>query len=145
MASISRDPGGRRRILFVAPDKKRKSIRLGKVSQRAAEAVKVKVEDLVASAITGHAPSDETARWVAGLEDALAEKLSRAGLIPKRGTANLDSFIRAYIEARKADLKPRTLMKLHTTHQAMVKFFGASRNLRDITPGGDCKCCGKGW
>ena len=35
----------------------------------------------------------------------------------------------------KPDLKPRTLMKLRTTHQAMVGFYGAVRNLREITPG----------
>ena len=31
MASISKDAGGKRRILFVASDGKRKTIRLGKV------------------------------------------------------------------------------------------------------------------
>ena len=53
MASISKDPGGRKRILFVAPDKKRKTIRLGKVPGRAAEAIKVKVEALLASKVSG--------------------------------------------------------------------------------------------
>lgn len=43
MASISNDPNGRRRILFINPTKDRKTIRLGKVSLRQAEAVKVKV------------------------------------------------------------------------------------------------------
>lgn len=37
MASISRDPGGYRRVLFVAADGTRKTIRLGKVSQRLAD------------------------------------------------------------------------------------------------------------
>ena len=32
MASIGTDPGGLRRILFVAPDGERKTIRLGKMS-----------------------------------------------------------------------------------------------------------------
>ena len=52
MASIVRDPNGRKRILFVAPDEKRKTIRLGKVSQRAAEAIKAKVEHLVAAKVS---------------------------------------------------------------------------------------------
>ncbi len=39
MASIGREPGGLR-ILFVAPDGKRKTLRLGKVSRR--QAVKAK-------------------------------------------------------------------------------------------------------
>ena len=46
MASIANDPGGRRRILFVNPAGQRKAIRLGKVSKRAAEAVKLHVERL---------------------------------------------------------------------------------------------------
>ncbi len=44
MASIAREKNGNRRILFVAPDGKRPTIRLGKVSLRAAEAVKFRVE-----------------------------------------------------------------------------------------------------
>ena len=47
MASIARDKNGRRRILFVAPDGKRPTIRLGKVSQRTAEAIKYRVEQLL--------------------------------------------------------------------------------------------------
>jgi integrase len=105
------------------------------VPQKAAEKVRHKVESLLAAKITGDAMDADTARWVADLPDELADKLAAAGLVPRRGTATLDSFIRAYVESRKADLKPRTLMKLRTTHRAMVGFFGAARNLRDITPG----------
>jgi hypothetical protein len=45
MASIARDKNGSRRILFVAQDGKRPTIRLGKVSQRSAEALKRRVEE----------------------------------------------------------------------------------------------------
>ena len=73
MASISKQPNGRRTIQFVGADKKRRSIRLGKVSQRDAEAIKVKVERLAAASISGHPPDDETSRWVAGLDEKLRE------------------------------------------------------------------------
>jgi transcriptional regulator with XRE-family HTH domain len=89
VASISRGKNGRRTIQFVGPDAKRRSIRLGKVSQRVGEAVKVKVEDLATNAITGHPPSDETARWLAGLGEDLARKLAKVGLVPERQTAAL--------------------------------------------------------
>src|SRR5438876_372101 len=49
MASISRDPNGRRRILFVDRDGGRKAIRLGKVPQRLADEIKIKVEALKAA------------------------------------------------------------------------------------------------
>ena len=42
MASIVRDPNGRKRILFFNADGNRKVIRLGKMSQRQAEAVKLR-------------------------------------------------------------------------------------------------------
>ncbi|MHC4519041.1 MAG: tyrosine-type recombinase/integrase, partial [Planctomycetota bacterium] len=66
MASIGKDKGGRKRILFVAEDGSRKTIRLGKASMRQAEAFKVKVEALVAARLTGNI-DPETARWIAGL------------------------------------------------------------------------------
>ena len=49
MASISNDPNGRRRIQFIDGHGNRKTIRLGKVSQRHATAFKVKLEDLEAA------------------------------------------------------------------------------------------------
>ena len=39
MASIVNDPNGRKRILFVAPDGKRKTIRLGKIDRKSAESI----------------------------------------------------------------------------------------------------------
>jgi hypothetical protein len=47
MASIANDPGGKKRIQFVSPDGDRKAVRLGKVSQRAAEGVKYRVEQVL--------------------------------------------------------------------------------------------------
>jgi len=49
MASISTDKKtGRRRILFVCPDGNRKSVRLGKMTKKQAESVKLFIEDLLA-------------------------------------------------------------------------------------------------
>src|SRR5687768_17073986 len=100
MASISNDGGGLRRILFVDPDGERKAIRLGKVSQRAAEAVKFRVEQLLAAKLTGHALEADTAQWLNELQPKMADKLARVGLIPKREpkpTATLKAFIESYI------------------------------------------------
>ncbi|MCC6493223.1 MAG: hypothetical protein IT424_09395 [Pirellulales bacterium] len=65
MASIGNDAGGRRRILFVAPDGKRKTIRLGKVAIRQAQSIKTYVEKLVAAQAMGIAPDDDAVRWLA--------------------------------------------------------------------------------
>ena len=64
MASITRQPNGRRTIQFVGSDGRRRSVRLGKASQRVAEAVKIRIEHLNAASIHGHAIDDETARMV---------------------------------------------------------------------------------
>src|SRR5688572_5862787 len=103
MASIARDKNGSRRILFVAPDGKRPTIRLGKVSQRAAEATKFRVEQLLAAKLTGHALEADTAGWIADLEPAMADKLARVGLIPRperKATATLEAFVESYISRR---------------------------------------------
>ena len=47
MATIGNDPNGRKRILFVAGDCSRRTVRLGKATMKQAEAFKVKVEALI--------------------------------------------------------------------------------------------------
>ena len=44
MASLCKDPNGRKRILFVTGDGSRKAIRLGKTSIKQAESFKIKME-----------------------------------------------------------------------------------------------------
>lgn len=63
MASIAKDRNGRKRILFVDSDGKRKTIRMGKISMKQAEPFKVRVEALIAGRFGAIDP--ETARWVA--------------------------------------------------------------------------------
>ena len=59
MASISREANGRRTIQFVAPDGKRRSIRLGKVSQRTAESFRERVEQLQVRRVLDACPNAE--------------------------------------------------------------------------------------
>ena len=134
MASISRQPNGHKTIQFADGNGTRKSIRLGKVPLSTAKAVRVKVEHLVAASITGHALDDETARWVAGLDSTLADRLAAVGLIPKRAAATLASFIDGYIASR-GDVKPSTATVYGHTRRCLVEHFGESKPLRDITPG----------
>ena len=80
MASISKDPKGNRSIQFVGNDRKRRTIRLGKCSQRQTEAVKVHVERLVHACITGHPVDSDTARWLVSIDAKLADRLAGVGL-----------------------------------------------------------------
>jgi len=134
MASISNESNGHKTIQFFGPDRKRRSIRLGKCSKRHADAVKVKVEQLLSAGMSQHALDSETAQWVANLNEELSEKLAKVGLIQRRRSQQLAAFLDRYIEQR-IDLKPRTIKKLHTTRDHLVKFFGSDKNLRSITAG----------
>ncbi len=134
MASITKQPGGRRAIQFTAADGKRKTLRLGKISRKAAEGVRTRVEDLVSASITRYSVSEETSHWLAGLDAKMSDKLAAVGLIPKRDVATLAAFVDKYIEGRN-DVKPGTVTVLGHTRRCLVEFFGADKPLRDITPG----------
>src|SRR5437016_10695794 len=128
MAGIHREPNGRRTVQFMAGDGKRKSIRLGKVSQRIAEDVRIKVESLNAAILSNLPVDGETAQWVARLGDGLANKLAAAGLIAPRSAARLSDFLASYIAGR-TDVKPRTRINLGAAKDRLVEFFGAALDL----------------
>ena len=129
MASIGKEPGGLRRILFVAPDGKRKTVRLGKVSQRAADGIKYRVEQLLETLLLKRPMEADLAAWVDDLEPPMADKLVRVGLIPKRAVkaaATLEPFLNAYIDGR-ADLKPATKLVRGQVIRDLTKFFGDAK------------------
>jgi integrase len=137
MASISTDPGGRRRVQFVDPSGSRKTIRLGKVSMRAAEAVKFRVEQLLAAKLTGHALETDTAKWVRELQPEMAKKLAAVGLIilPESSSQELGPFLEAWIKARESDYKPASIVAWRQVSDALIESLGESTPLRAVTPG----------
>jgi len=134
MASISNDPNGRRRILFIDASGQRKTIRLGKVPLRYAEAVKVRIEDLVYATTTGHAPMDETSRWLVNLDAQLYDKIAAVGLTRRREVATIGPFTRAYIDSR-VDIKPRTRINLEQARRYLLECFDADKPMREFTAG----------
>jgi integrase len=137
MASISKQPGGRRTIQFVAGDGKRRSVRLGRMDQRTAEAIRTRVEALVMSSVAGTPWDGELARWVAQLGEPLRGRLVAVGLVPvpeERAVVRLGGFLGTYVAAR-TDVKLTTRRNLKDTAARLVEFFGADKDLRAITPG----------
>ncbi|EAQ78789.1 tyrosine-type recombinase/integrase [Blastopirellula marina] len=134
MASISKDPNGRRRVLFIAPDGKRKQIRLGKISQRDAESIKGRIEKLLNALTLKSGLDQETARWVADLDNATHEKLARVALVEPRVSQlqTLAGHIDAYLD-RRAEVKPRTVISWKQARTSLLKFFGAKRKLASIS------------
>src|SRR5262245_43912573 len=106
MATIGNDPNGRKRILFVAPDGKRKTLRIGKATMKQAIAFKVKLEALVGQALSGNL-DDEASRWLAGQDAKMYGRLVAVGLAKPRncGGQSLGVLIDGYIAGRKADAK----------------------------------------
>jgi len=133
MASISKDSAGNRTVQFVGPDGKRRSIRLGKVNAKLAEAFKLKVETLAACASARLPIDTETATWLGTIGDELAAKLSGVGLMPERSSRTLGEFLNAYLERRKADSKPNTVANIYRVVQDLIMYFGADANLRSIS------------
>lgn len=137
MASIVNDPGGRRRIQFVAPDGKRPSIRLGKCSQRSAESVKYRVEQLLECLNLNRPMETDLAQWVKDLEPPLAKKLANVGLIPKpegKTATTLGPFIQSYVKGR-VDVKPATKEVWRQGENGLIEFFGAEKPIGEVTPG----------
>ena len=136
MASISEDKAGNRTIQFVGKDKKRRSVRLGKMPLALVREIKTKVQALNYAAITGYPVDGETARWVSVRDQVLTDKLAAVGLIPRRefSDATLGAFIDAYLAGR-TDIKPRTRINFDQVRRDLVAHFGERKPLRDVTPG----------
>ena len=134
MASITTRKNGSRFITFRNARGIPRHITFGKVAKRYAESVKVRVEDLASASIHGHAPSDDTARWLASLDDRLYGKLSAVDLVPEREHATIGALVQNYIAQREDDLKPESIRKLRQTETKLLAHFDAATPLRKITP-----------
>lgn len=121
MASISTDKSGLRRLQFIDANRRRRTVRLGRLPKRAAESVKVYVEHLVNAQVTKHPLDGETARWVASLDDVLAGKLAKVGLIAPRDSALLGPFLESYIDGRRADSAASTITNFEQVRRSLVE------------------------
>ena len=139
MASIARDPKGKKRILFMNGDGQRKTIRLGKTSLKQAEAFKIKLEALIAARFSG-SMDPQTARWTADLPDDIHGKLANAGLLTARSATSsqsrlsLGQFLNEYCTSR-IDVKPNTQLVYRRAVKHLIQFFGADKLITDITKG----------
>lgn len=125
MASIANDPNGRRRILFMAPDESRKTIRLGKCDRKSAEAIARHVEALLAAKIGGQPVPRETAVWLTGIGAALRDKLAAVRLVEVLQRLTVDEFITNWLADKKAaGFKPTSLRAWGQTAASLKTQFG---------------------
>lgn len=129
MASISHDQDGTRRIQFMDQFKKRKTIRLGEVTAKTANEIKLRVEAINNANILCVFLDADTARWIASLGDELAEKFQAVGLIDGRASGTRKQFIEEDIQQR-SDVKASTVLVMQRSKNLIVRYFGGDRPLR---------------
>lgn len=137
MASVSKRPSGTWQIQFVDGDRKRRTIYLASgTTKRQAQAAKVHIENLAAARTTGAAPSETTARWVAGLGAEMRHKLASVGLCDDvakdPAVIPLVQFVDDYI-AKRTDVKPTTRAIWKRCRRELAGFFGLRKTLADVT------------
>ena len=136
MASLIRDKGKESRHLrvqFFSSDGRRKTVRLGQMSRKAANAIRVKIEAIVSSEIGRTPIDDEASRWLETIGEPLAGRLAAVGLMEERLDSCLGPFLEHYDSIRT--VKPATHTVWGHTRRNLISFFGEGRALRSITEG----------
>lgn len=131
MASICKDPGGKKRILFVDGDGKRWPIRLGKMPLADARTIKSHIESLLASKTSGRARDNETAKWVRDMPDGLAGKLAAVGLIEPRNTQTLGHLLESFV-ASHTGRKSGTQAAWGQVFKNLKRCYGESAPIKNI-------------
>lgn len=141
LASIANDPNGRRRIQFVDTDNKRKAIRLGKVSKKDAESVKLKVEALLSCKICGTSPDRDLSVWVTTIAPDLQRKLALRGLIDmgnlpaKSRGIKIQDFLTDYVRKRSVGKKPGTVIIWETAISSLIRMLPKDIAINSINDG----------
>ena len=138
MASIVTEKNGRRLIqLSPSENPNRPKIRLGKVTKREAESVRVHVENLLRAKRTGDPMPPSTADWLANVPDAMRERIEKAELVgpqKRRESPTLANWLRKYIDGR-TDVKGSTIINFKQVERDLLRFFGKDRRIDSITAG----------
>src|SRR5688572_22812632 len=113
---------GKATIQFSGPDGKRRTLRLGKMTERNANRFDDKLDILNRAAKRGELPDDEVTAWVAKLGDDMVKKLATYGLVLKREVVPLGKLIADAIENHPSR-KQQTKQTLRYAERNMVAFF----------------------
>lgn len=139
MASVIKDSNGTTRVLFVAKDGKRKTVRLGTASDKLAGDTARHIDALLKPDKLTKAEANVLATWLDGIDATLRKRLERVGLIDAPETkpaATLAAFVDAYIQRRaESDAKPATVIVWGQVRKYLVEYFGAEKPLDKVTAG----------
>ena len=135
MASLSRDPNGCKRILYVDGDGNRRAVRLGAASVKVAESFKGRVEALNAAQIAGAAPGSDLAAWVRDLPNVIHKRLARVGLVEPRSTASAPVTVGDLLDRfeNSAAVKASTRAAYRQTTASLRESLGATTAVAALT------------
>ena len=138
MASLVTEKDGRRLIqLSPSEHPDRPKIRIGKVSKRDAETVRVHIEKLLRANMTGSTMPPATAAWMAGIPESLRSRLQKFGIIEsskQKIYPTIAEWVEKYIEGR-TDVKPNTQRNMEQAQRSLIEFFGKTKRLDEVTAG----------
>jgi integrase len=133
MASLSTEAHGGRLVQFVDTEGKRRTIRLGKIPIKQAEAILVRVEALIAARAGSVATDSQTSAWTKEIGDTLHERLARAGLVTPRSESRVTLGAMFDRWFATLNIKPSTDRNYKAARRELEKHFGSDRSLASIT------------
>jgi hypothetical protein len=133
MASLYVAPNGCKTIQFTDADRQRHTIRLGKVSLKLAQEIKIRVEHLKGRQQLGGAIDNDTARWLAKCRQVLIAKLAKVRLAEPRQTsrAALADWLKEY-RTHRADVSGGTSTNYGIVANRLTSFFSVDKPLHAI-------------
>lgn len=127
-------------LQVVVPTLGRKTIRVGRLPQRAAERFRDKVEALVDCRRLNQAPDPDIVAWMAGLDDSVYNALAAAGLAeprePLTRMPTLGAFVDKHIAQKRGTVAERSIELLEQTKARLVARFGSATPMDRITADG---------
>jgi len=93
MASIAKLKNGTRRLAFTDGAGKRYYIRLGKVTAKDADSIRIRIENILNAKLLNLSLAPDLVHWLMHLSDKFHEKLAKTGLIEPRRQTTLSQFI----------------------------------------------------
>lgn len=136
MASVSTDSKGFRRVLFTDGDGTRRTIRLGKVSAKAASAFCHRVESILAATIAGRAIDPDDAAWLDSLPKMMHDRVARTTLVPERPeveVVTLGALLDKWVATIREAVKGGTLTTYMQAVDGLREHFGAERSIVSIS------------
>ena len=138
MASIVSSKNGHRRIQFYWTDKTRRTVHLGKCSEKDAETIKRRVESLLSSVILGTEIKADDARWLTAEGSIIRPKLAAVGLCeddtPKDMPCVKD-FLKGFLERQGPTRKPGTIAVWKQVETNLMRFLPCDIKLDAVSRG----------